>query len=191
MTDHMSQSKSPGWVRAAQIGLGILAIILSITILVFPRTSVVSIVYLAGIVLLIVGIEKVITGLFVGGQSRWASVGLGILVIILALIVMAFPLGTTVFLVVLLGVALLIYGIARIVHGVGDKQTGGWARWSNIGVGVLMIIIAGFILVSPGFGLAFAGILIGIALLIAGIEIVAAGVSGRKMRLLPSRDRGI
>ena len=34
----------------------------------------------------------------------------------------------------------------------------------------------------------FVGFLIGIALLIAGIEIVPAGISGRKMRLLPSRE---
>ena len=187
----MSESKSPGWMRAAQIGLGIIAVILSITILVYPRGSVVTIVYLAGVVLLIVGIEKVITGFFVRSGSRMGSIGLGILVIILALIVMAFPTGTTVFLVVMLGVALLVYGIARIIHGIGDRETSGWVRWANIGVGVLMLIISGVILVSPGFGIAFTAFLIGIALLIAGIEIIAAGFAGRKMRLLPGRDRGI
>jgi len=187
----MSESRSPGWVRAAQIGLGVLAIILSITLLVYPKSSVVAIVYLAGIVLLIVGIEKVITGIFVSSKSRMASVGLGILVIILALIVMAFPLSTSVFLIYLIGVALLVYGIARIVHGIGDKERSGWSRWSSIGIGVLMIIISGFIMVVPAAGLAFVGILLGIALLIAGIEIVAAGISGRKMRFLPTRDRGI
>lgn len=187
----MSESKSPGWMRFAQIGLGIIAVILSITILVYPRGSVVTIVYLAGVVLLIVGIEKVITGFFVRSGSRMGSIGLGILVIILSLIVMAFPHGTTVFLVVMLGVALLVYGIARIIHGIGDRETSGWARWSNIGVGVLMLIISGLILASPGFGIAFTAFLIGIALLIAGIQIIAAGFSGRKMRLLPGRDRGI
>jgi uncharacterized membrane protein HdeD (DUF308 family) len=54
-----------------------------------------------------------------------------------------------------------------------------------------MLIISGLILASPGFGIAFAAFLIGIALLIAGIEIIAAGFAGRKMRLLPGRDRGI
>jgi uncharacterized membrane protein HdeD (DUF308 family) len=88
-------------------------------------------------------------------------------------------------------VALLIYGISRIVHGIGDKERSGWSRWSSLGIGVLMIIISIIIMVLPGAGLAFVGILIGIALLIAGIEIIAAGISGRKMRLLPSRDRGI
>jgi uncharacterized membrane protein HdeD (DUF308 family) len=187
----MSESKAPGWVRAAQIGLGVLAVILSITILVYPKSSVVGIVYLAGIVLLIVGIEKVITGLFVSSKSRMASVGLGILVIILSLIVIAFPGSTSVFLVFLLGVALLIYGIARVVHGIGDRERSGWSRWSSLGIGVLMIIISIIIMAVPRAGLALVGILIGIALLIAGIEIIAAGLAGRKMRVLPSRDRGI
>jgi len=187
----MSESRSPGWVRAAQIGLGVLAVILSIALLVYPARGAVAGVYLAAVVLLIVGIEKVITGLFVSSKSRMASVGLGILVIILSLIVMAFPLSTSVFLIYLLGVALLIYGISRIVHGIGDRERSGWSRWSSLGIGVLMIIISIIIMVLPGAGLALVGILIGIALLIAGIEIIAAGISGRKMRLLPSRDRGI
>ena len=187
----MSESRSPGWVRAAQIGLGVLAVILSITLLVYPARGAVAGVYLAAVVLLIVGIEKVITGLFVSSKSRMASVGLGILVIILSLIVMAFPLSTSVFLIYLLGVALLIYGISRLVHGIGDKERSGWSRWSSLGIGVLMIIISIIIMATPRAGLAFVGLLIGIALLIAGIEIIAAGISGRKMRLLPSRDRGI
>ena len=169
----MSESRSPGWVHAAQIGLGVLAVILSITLLVYPARGAVAGVYLAAVVLLIVGIEKVITGLFVSSKSRMASVGLGILVIILSLIVMAFPLSTSVFLIYLLGVALLIYGISRLVHGIGDKERSGWSRWSSLGIGVLMIIISIIIMAAPRAGLAFVGLLIGIALLIAGIEIIA------------------
>jgi uncharacterized membrane protein HdeD (DUF308 family) len=71
----MSYSKAPGWSRAAQIGLGAVAIILSILILVFPGTAIVSIILIIGVLLLIVGIESVISGLFV---KRWmASTGLG------------------------------------------------------------------------------------------------------------------
>ena len=124
----MSDLKAPGWSRAAQIGLGAIAIILSILILAFPGTAIVSIVLIIGILLLIVGIESVITGLFVKSKSRMAGIGLGILVIILALIVMAFPVGTTVFLIILMGVALLIDGIARLIHGFGDKERRGCSQ---------------------------------------------------------------
>lgn len=182
----MSNLKAPGWSRAAQIGLGVIAIILSIMILAFPGTAIVSIVLIIGILLLIVGIESVISGLFIKSKSRMASIGLGILVIILALIVMAFPVGTTVFLIILMGVALLIDGISRVVHGLGDKESRGWSRGFRIGVGALEIALGILIMVSPAVGVTFVAFVIGIALLIVGIQMIAGGISGRKMSMLPT-----
>jgi uncharacterized membrane protein HdeD (DUF308 family) len=180
----MSNSKAPGWSRAAQIGLGAIAIILSILILVFPGTAIVSIVLIIGILLLIVGIESVISGLFIKSRSRMASIGLGIIVIILALIVMAFPVGTTAFLIILMGIALLIDGISRLVHGFGDKESRGWSRGFRIGVGALEIALGILVMVSPAVGVAFVGFIIAIALLIVGIQMIVGGISGRRTRML-------
>ena len=182
----MSSQKSPGWRRAAQIGLGALAIILAIIAIVFPGATVVSIVIILAIALLIVGIEKVISGIFFEHKSRFAAIGLGILVIILAIIALAFPVGATTVLILILAFALMFDGFARIIQGFGDKQERGWIRGFYIGVGVLAVIISVMILVSPLFGAALAGLLIGIALLIIGIEIISAGIAGREARLRPS-----
>jgi uncharacterized membrane protein HdeD (DUF308 family) len=182
----MSSQKSPGWRRAAQIGLGALAIILAIIAIVFPGATVVSIVIILAIALLIVGIEKVISGIFFQHKSRFAAIGLGILVIILAIIALAFPVGATTVLIFILAFALMFDGFARIIQGFGDKQERGWIRGFYIGVGVLAVIISVMILVSPLFGAALAGLLIGIALLIIGIEIISAGIAGREARLRPS-----
>jgi uncharacterized membrane protein HdeD (DUF308 family) len=179
----MSYSRAPGWSRAAQIGLGAIAIILSILILVFPGTAIVSIVIIIGILLLIVGIESVISGLFI--KTRWmASIGLGIIVIILALIVLAFPVGATVFLIILMGIALLVDGISRLVHGFGDKENRGWSRGFRIGVGALEIALGILVMASPAVGVAFVAFIIAIALLIVGIQMVVGGISGRRMRML-------
>jgi uncharacterized membrane protein HdeD (DUF308 family) len=178
----MSYSKAPGWSRAAQIGLGAVAITLSILILAFPGTAILSIVMIIGVLLLIVGIESVISGLFV---KRWmASIGLGIIVIILALVVIAFPAGTTVFLIILMGIALLIDGFSRLVHGFGDKGSRGWSRGFRIGVGALEIILGILVMFSPAVGVAFVAFIIAIALLIVGIQMIASGISGRRMRVL-------
>lgn len=185
----MSDLKAPGWVRAAQIGLGALAIILSIVILATPGAVLVSIIWIVGILLLIVGIESVISGIFVKSRSRMASIGLGILVIILSLIVIAFPAAVGIFLLILLGIVLLIDGISRLVHGFGDKEHRGWSRGFRIGVGALEIALGILIMVSPGFGAAFVGIIIAIAVLIVGIQMVVAGISGRRMRMLPTSGR--
>jgi len=185
----MSDLKAPGWARAAQIGLGALAIILSITILAFPGEVLVSIIFIIGILLLIVGIESVISGIFVKSRSRMVSIGLGILVIILSLIVIAFPTGVGIFLLILIGIVLLIDGISRLVHGFGDKERRGWSRGFRIGAGALEIVLGILIMVSPGFGAAFVGFIIAIAVLIVGIQMVVAGITGRRMRMLPTSGR--
>lgn len=185
----MSDLKAPGWSRAAQIGLGALAIILSILIIAFPGIGIVSIVLIIGVLLLIVGIESVITGIFVKSKSRMANIGLGIIVIILAIIVMAFPVGTTIFLIILMGVALLIDGISRLIHGFGDRENRGWSRGFRIGVGALEIAFGISILVSPAVGVAFVAFVIAIALLIVGIQMIVAGIYGRRTRMLPSYGR--
>ena len=81
----MSETKSPAWLRMVQIGLGIIALILAIYVLVFPAATIVTIVFIIGIILFVVGIERIIVGIFSpGGRSRWGTVGLGILVLIIA-----------------------------------------------------------------------------------------------------------
>ena len=182
----LSEPKSPGWLRAAQIGLGVIAVIISIFILASPALSVVSIVISVAIILLIVGIEKVLSGIFIPSKSRWGSVGLGIIVIILSIIVLSFPVGTTAFLIILLAIALLIDGIARVIHGIADKTSRSWSRMFRIAAGVIAIVLALVIIASPVIGAALVGILLGISLLIIGIEIITRGVSGRKISLTRS-----
>jgi uncharacterized membrane protein HdeD (DUF308 family) len=180
-------SKSPGWVRAVQIGLGAIIIILSISILTQPAIATVSLIVLAAVILLIVGIERVIYGVFIRHRARLPTIGFGILVIILAAIAIAFPVLATIFLVFLIAFALLFDGISRIIHGVGDKESRDWARGFSIGVGILEIILSIMILVSPAIG-ALVGILIGIALLIVGIQVVVAGISGRRTSIIGKAD---
>jgi uncharacterized membrane protein HdeD (DUF308 family) len=181
----MSETRSPGWMRGVQIGLGAIAIILSIIVLANPGITVVSIIIVIGIILMVVGIFEIITGIFglSANRSRWGSVGLGILALIIAGITLTFPVHTTVFVLVLLAVALLFIGIARIIRGVGDKQSRGWARGFSIGAGVIAIALSVLIMFSPVYGAVLVSFLLGIALLIIGIEIIASGISGRKMHM--------
>ena len=183
----MSSVKEPGWKRAAQIGLGILAIIVSGAALFFPGLTVISLVILLAVVLIFVGIEKIISGIFIQHKSRWATVGLGVIVIILASIALAFPVFATGFLIILMAFALMFDGFARIIHGFADKQLRGWSRGFSIGVGILAVVISVMILVSPlFFGVLLAGFFIGIALIIIGIQMIVAGFSGRETSLVPT-----
>jgi len=172
--------KSPGWLRGVQIGLGILVVILSIYALAYPGAAFVSLVLILGIILFIVGIEKIISGIFVPIKGRWATIGLGILVLIFAGFVIGFPGFATWIITVFIGIALLFGGAASIAQGFSGRESG-WKKAFLIGVGALLIILGIMVLVSPVFGAQFAGFVIAIGLLIAGIQMIAVGATGRKM----------
>ena len=179
-----SDAKIGGGMRFAQIVLGAIAIIVSLYMLTYPGITTVTLVYILAILFFVIGIEKILTGIFFKSKSRLASIGLGILVLILAGIAIAYPLGTTALLIMIVAIALLFDGIARIVHGIGEKADTKINRFFSIAVGIISIAISGLIMMSPVFGLEFVGILIGISILITGIQILVAGLKGRKIGMI-------
>jgi uncharacterized membrane protein HdeD (DUF308 family) len=187
----MSDSDSPGWKRGVLIGLGVLAIILSILVFIHPGMTVTAIVYLAGIILIIVGIEKIISGIFVANKSRWGTVGLGVLALIFGSIAVGYPVSTGVFVIIMLGIGLLFAGISHVVNGLGNKDSPGWARGFSIGAGALAIAISFLVMASPHAGAVFVSLFLGIALLIIGIEIIAVGWTGRRMQITSAGGRKI
>jgi uncharacterized membrane protein HdeD (DUF308 family) len=177
----MNSEKSPGWVRAVQIGLGVVTIALSIFALAFPATTFISIIWILAVVLFFVGIEEIIVGIFSPRRSRWSTIGLGILVLIFAGIAMSFPVAAAITIIVFIAIAFLINGIARIIEGFSGKHSG-ISRAFLIGVGILAIVLSVAVLASPFFGARLAGIIIGIGLLITGIQMIYAGIQGRRMQ---------
>ena len=175
----LSVVKSPNWVRVSQIVLGAIILILSIVVLINPILGSISVIFFLAFLLLFAGIEKVVSGILLQGKSRFFSMGLGIIVIIVALVVMSYPVGASIVVVLLLGIALLVDGISRVIHGIKDKYSKGWSKQFGIGVGILSIIFGIIMMVDREIGLAFAGILIGISLLITSIQIISAGITGR------------
>ena len=145
----MNELKSPGWKRTVEVGLGVLAIILSGLVFVHPGITIDSIMYIAGIILIVVGIEKIISGIFVANKSRWGAVGLGVLALIFGSIAVAAPVSTAVFVIFMLGFGLLFLGISHIVYGIGGSQSPGWARGFSIGAGALAIAISFLVMASP------------------------------------------
>lgn len=121
----LSASRSPGWMRGAQIGLGVVAIILSILVVAHPGITLVTITIVLATTLMVVGIFEIISGIFAMGtnRSRWGSVGLGVLALIISGTALTFPIAAIAFVIVLFAVALLFIGITDIVRGVGDKYS--------------------------------------------------------------------
>jgi uncharacterized membrane protein HdeD (DUF308 family) len=97
---------------------------------------------------------------------------------------MAFPVGTGVFLLILLAIALLFDGIARLIHGISDKTRGRGSRIFSIVAGVIAIALSIAIMAAPVVGAVFIAILLSIALIIIGIQIIYAGVTGTRFKIM-------
>ena len=171
--------KRPPWVRALQIGLGVIIIALSILALVTPAAAFVSIVWVLAIILFFVGIERVISGIFLPGKHRFYSIGLGILILILAGIAISYPSEAALLIIIFIAIALLIIGASRIIEGLSRRHRG-FSRGFHLGVGILAVAIGIAILVLPSFGAALAGFLIAIGLLVIGIQMVITGIRSHK-----------
>jgi uncharacterized membrane protein HdeD (DUF308 family) len=62
------------------------------------------------------------------------------------------------------------------------------SREVSVVAGVIAVAVSGLIMASPLYGAVFAYLVLGIGLLIIGIQIIAAGISGRKMRMMATKD---
>jgi len=177
--------KSPTWIRALQIGIGALAIGLSLSAIINPASATVAVLMIAAIIFFLFGVEQIVAGLFLYRHSRFIHIGLGAFIIILSSIVMSYPQATASLVVWLSAIALLISGIASIMSGIrirnrrNRRTPGRLARAVSVGAGSLAVILSISILVFPTFGVKLVGLLIGIALLFYGIRLVVTGMSGR------------
>jgi uncharacterized membrane protein HdeD (DUF308 family) len=176
---------SPKGIQILQIVLGAIAIALSLAVIVNPGVGIATLTFLLSITLLVVGIERLVTGLTLSKHSkssRFGNIGLGALAALLGIAVMAFPLFTTGVLVTLLALGLLFTGIARIIHGISDRNTSKWSKGFLVGVGVLSLAVSFMVFASPALGVFLLTLVLGINLLIIGIQSVAYGISGHQRR---------
>ena len=179
---------APKWLRILQITIGAAAIILSIFIIISPKLGGITAISMVAITLLIVGIERIASGVSskYSKRSRLINIGLGIVIVAFGIFTIANPSGSIGFMVLLVGIALLINGIVRITDALikkrnEDRQLN---KIFRLVVGIISIAIAIITLVSQGFGVIFVALVVGIALLINGIEIIVAGIAGQSKRIL-------
>jgi uncharacterized membrane protein HdeD (DUF308 family) len=169
--------------RILQIVLGGIAIALSLGVIFNPGLGIATLALLLSATLLVVGIERVVTGFTQSNRSKlskFGNISLGALVTLLGIAVLAFPVFATEILVTLLAVGLLFIGIARIIHGLTDKNISKWSKGSLVGVGILSLAVSFVVFAYPALGVLFLTLVLGINLLIIGVQSVAYAVSGHR-----------
>jgi uncharacterized membrane protein HdeD (DUF308 family) len=176
------QINSPRGTRILQLVLGGIAIALSLAVILNPGFGIATIALLLSATLLVVGIERVVTGFTQSNRSskvsKFGNIGLGALVVILGIAVLAFPIFATEVVVTLLALGLLFIGIARIIHGLTDKNISKWSKASLVGVGVLSLAVSFMVFAYPTLGVLLLTLVLGINLLIIGAQSIAYAISG-------------
>jgi uncharacterized membrane protein HdeD (DUF308 family) len=179
-----SQSGVSKGIRILQIIVGIIAIALSLAVIINPGFGIEIIVFLLSLTLLVVGIERISIAFLPyikkSTSTRISNIVLGALTIGLAIVVIAFPIFAIGFLLTLLALGLLFIGIARIVHGIFNKQTSKWSRIFLVAVGILSIGISFMVFINPVAGIFILTFMLAVNLLIIGVESIVHGASGKR-----------
>jgi uncharacterized membrane protein HdeD (DUF308 family) len=195
--------RTPPWLRMLQIVLGSISVLLAAIILFVPGSSISTTVLILSITLLVIGIERICFGVVSPTaaastsptstttttatikparykSSRFANIALGLLVIALSVVLMEFPVFSASLLIVLAAIALLVIGIARVIHAFREVDIHRTTRkYLSMGVGILCIVVGILIIANPTpFGLMLLVFMLSITLIIVGISMIVRGVKG-------------
>ncbi len=92
---------------------------------------------------------------------------------------MEFPVFSAALLIVLASIALLVIGIARIIHAFREDIHRATRKYLSVGVGILCIVVAILIIANPTtIGVMLLVLMLSITLIIVGISMIARGVKG-------------
>ncbi|HET6727581.1 MAG TPA: cellulase family glycosylhydrolase [Nitrososphaeraceae archaeon] len=184
--------KSESWFWALQISVGSICLLLSVVFLFYGLASKYETtasayiwLFLAGIGLIVLGAERLASGILAKGvkrSSRLINIGVGVGLIIYIGSGFFFPEFATKWLIIFLGFGLLANGIIRIVGGLKKKEEEPYDI-PSVGLGILITALALMVLAYPIVGIVLLLVMTIIALAISGVQIIVAGLRGRRKAL--------
>jgi hypothetical protein len=151
-----NNNKPPNWFRSFQIGIGIMALVLSSLVIIirYPNISLNIINTFISITLLTIGIERVVAGLMLSAATRqsmsmtkigrYTSIGMGSLAIAFAIIALLSPqFGSEKALTLLsLSISVIFNGFGRIAQGIIDRRHALPMRVFTISLGIISVGVA-------------------------------------------------
>jgi uncharacterized membrane protein HdeD (DUF308 family) len=115
--------------RAQAIG-ALIAIVGGIILLVWPGETLKVVAFIAGITFLLWGIVRTLSAFREIGDNRTRELAVGIVLIVLGIMVMAWPSATITLVGILIGLVALIWGIVMIVGALNLRKTG--RQWEEV-----------------------------------------------------------
>ena len=176
--------KMPGWVRTAEIVLGLVSLFAAALVIAYPGLGFFTLEVILGVGLIFLGSRDIVlgaVGTFLPKWLRAADIVFGVLAFILSVIVIASPGVAATTLVIFLYFALFVRGVAAVSMAQAGKMFSTRLRAASAVVGVLSIILAIVFLAYPGLAIGTLIFVLSVGLLFVGIEAIAAGLIGREI----------
>lgn len=190
------------WFWIFQIIVGIICLLFAAAVLLYGVTSLLSgstelaaayiWLFLAGVGLMILGAERIVSGLTAKGvkkSSRILNIAVGSGLIVYIGSGFFFPEVATKWLIIFLGFGLLANGIIRIVKGLKKKYEEQY-DYSSLSLGIMITSLSILVLTYQQLGLALLVVMTAVALAVSGIQVVLAGIKGGKERRREKTGKG-
>jgi uncharacterized membrane protein HdeD (DUF308 family) len=111
-----------GGGRTGRIIAGVIAIIAGVALIAWPEASIKTVAVIVGLAFLISGVSVAIAAISARGEGYGAVVGVGAVLGIIGLVFIIWPGPTVTLLMVLVGLAALLFGIGAIVQALSMRR---------------------------------------------------------------------
>ncbi len=111
-----------GGGKTGRVVAGVIAIIAGIALIAWPEASVKTVAVIVGLAFLISGIAVVVAAIAARGEGYGVVVGFGVVIAVIGLVFMIWPGPTVAILMVLVGLAALLFGIGAIVQALSLRR---------------------------------------------------------------------
>jgi uncharacterized membrane protein HdeD (DUF308 family) len=111
-----------GGGKTGRIVAGVVAIILGIALIAWPEASVKTVAVIIGLAFLISGVSVAVAAIAARGEGYGAVVGFGAIVAVIGLVFIIWPGPTVTILMILVGLAALLFGIGAIVQALSLRR---------------------------------------------------------------------
>ncbi len=120
----VAEVEIPGWMRTLAIIVGVVSIVASIIVIIYPASAIATLITLLAFGLLLIGIGRLtigISGIEIPGWMRTLAIIVGVASIVASIIVIIYPAIAIAILVMLLAFGLLLIGIERLANGISGR----------------------------------------------------------------------
>ena len=179
--DYLGQMAKEWWMIAI---LGVVSIVAGVLALVYPDITLLVMGLIFGIYLLMAGVFEIVEAIVGDPASRALTAIVGILGLIAGLVCLRRPGDSLLALIIVLGVYLIVAGVAHLVRAFASVEHRGWGIFAAIADVVLGILI----LAVPDISLVTLAVLFGISLIFRG---AIACVSAYQLRKIHKQDAGV